>query len=176
MPVTVRFASEVDAMLLHDLAAATFALACPPGTSQASIDEFVNTTLSETSFAGYLADTTRDLLIVEVDGVPAGYTMLVSGETSDPDVAAVLTARPTIELSKVYVLATSHGAGVGAALMGATVDAARQRGAAGVWLGVNQFNPRANRFYEKHGFAVVGHKTFLLGGRYEEDFVRELVL
>ena len=176
MPVTVRFASEVDAALLHDLAAATFALACPPGTSQASIDEFVNTTLSETSFAGYLADSGRDLLIVEVDGEPAGYTMLVSGETSDPDVAAVLTVRPTIELSKVYVLATSHGAGVGAALMRATVEAARQRGAAGVWLGVNQFNPRANRFYEKHGFAVVGQKTFLLGGRYEEDFVRELVL
>jgi ribosomal protein S18 acetylase RimI-like enzyme len=176
MSVTARFAFGDDAALLHDLAAETFALACPPGTSQASIDDFVNSTLSETSFAGYLADTSRDLLIVEVDGTPVGYTMLVDGEPTDPDVVAALSRRPTIELSKLYVLATSHGAGVGSALMAATVNAARQRGAAAVWLGVNELNKRANRFYEKHGFAIVGNKRFLLGGRYEDDFVRELVL
>jgi ribosomal protein S18 acetylase RimI-like enzyme len=176
MSVTVRLASERDAALLHDLAAETFALACPPGTSQASIDEFVNSILSETSFAGYHPVADRDLLIVENDGVPAGYTMLVDGEPTDPDVRAALTAHPTIELSKLYVLATSHGAGVGSALMGATVDAARKRGAAAVWLGVNELNQRANRFYEKQGFVIVGNKTFLLGGRYEHDFVRERVL
>ena len=176
MSVTVRFASQDDAALLHNLAGKTFALACPPGTSQESIDDFVNSALSETSFAGYLADTDRDLLIVENDGVAAGYTMLVNGEPTDPDVLAALTTHPTIELSKLYVLATSHGAGVGSALMGATVDAARQRGASAVWLGVNELNQRANRFYEKQGFVIVGTKTFLLGGRYENDFVRELVL
>jgi RimJ/RimL family protein N-acetyltransferase len=45
-----------------------------------------------------------------------------------------------------------------------------------MWLGVNQFNPRANRFYEKSGFRQVGVKRFLLGGRYEDDFVRERAL
>jgi len=44
-----------------------------------------------------------------------------------------------------------------------------------VWLGVNQQNGRANRFYEKHGFAIVGTKGFELGGRREDDFVRERV-
>jgi ribosomal protein S18 acetylase RimI-like enzyme len=176
MSVTVRRASQHDAALLHNLAAETFALACPPGTSQASIDDFVNSILSETSFAGYLADGDRDLLIVENHGVPAGYTMLVHTEPTDPDVSAALTAHPTSELSKLYVLATSHGAGVGSALMEATVYAARQRGAAAVWLGVNELNQRANRFYEKQGFVIVGNKTFLLGGQYEHDYVRELVL
>jgi GNAT superfamily N-acetyltransferase len=173
--VTVRLASDADAAVLHALAAATFALACPPETTQASIDDFIARNLSETSFAGYLADPARDLLIVDVDDAPAGYTMLVAGDPTDPDVAGALTTRPTIELSKVYVLGESHGAGVGSALIGATVDAARRRGAAAVWLGVNQFNQRANRFYEKHGFVVVGTKKFLVGERYEDDFVRELV-
>jgi ribosomal protein S18 acetylase RimI-like enzyme len=41
---------------------------------------------------------------------------------------------------------------------------------------VNQQNDRANRFYEKSGFAKVGTKRFKLGANWEEDFVRERVL
>ena len=61
-------------------------------------------------------------------------------------------------------------------LVEASVAAARDRGASGMWLGVNQFNPRANRFYEKSGFERVGIKKFLLGGDWEDDFVRERAL
>jgi ribosomal protein S18 acetylase RimI-like enzyme len=174
MATTVRQANPDDAALLHELAALTFGLACPPGTTEEAIADFVATRLSETSFAGYLADPARVLFIAEVDGTPAGYTMLISGEPADPDVAAAITVRPTVELSKVYVVEGHHGAGVGAALMSATLTVARERAAA-VWLGVNQHNARANRFYEKNGFAIVGTKKFLVGGKFEDDFVRERV-
>ncbi|WP_213815619.1 GNAT family N-acetyltransferase [Glaciihabitans sp. dw_435] len=176
MTLEIRFAGADDAALLHRLAAATFALACPPGTSPAAIDEFIGTTLSESAFAGYLADPARDLLIGEVDGVPSGYTLVVHQESADPDVQAALTVHPSSELSKCYVLADAHGGGIARELIEASVEASASRGAAGVWLGVNQENARANRFYEKNGFTVVGEKKFLLGGRLEEDFVRERVL
>jgi ribosomal protein S18 acetylase RimI-like enzyme len=110
-----------------------------------------------------------------VNGDPAGYTMLVFGEPSDDDVSAAVSVHPIAELSKVYVLEGHHGAGVGAALMAASLAAARERAVAGVWLGVNQQNARANRFYEKSGFAIVGEKKFLVGGKTEDDFVRQLV-
>ena len=45
-----------------------------------------------------------------------------------------------------------------------------------VWLGVNQENARAQRFYGRHGFAVVGAKRFRVGDRDESDFVMELEL
>ena len=38
---------------------------------------------------------------------------------------------------------------------------------------MNDENARANRFYEKSGFAIVGTKTFQLGANLESDFVRE---
>jgi diamine N-acetyltransferase len=60
--------------------------------------------------------------------------------------------------------------------MGAAVAAGRARGALGMWLGVNQENVRANRFYQKNGFAQVGIKHFLVGDRLEDDFVRERAL
>ncbi|MEO7122497.1 MAG: GNAT family N-acetyltransferase [Lacisediminihabitans sp.] len=176
MSTTVRTATQDDAGLLHDLAVATFGLACPPGTTEDAIAEHLATTLSDTGFAGYLADAGRILLIAEVDGVPAGYSMLVFEEPTDADVVAAITVRPAVELSKFYVVQGHHGSGVGETLMAATLAVAPERGGASVWLGVNQHNARANRFYEKHGFTQVGTKRFRLGGQWENDFVRELVL
>lgn len=174
--LVVRTAYAADAADLAAVAAATFPLACPPHTTEEAKADFIARNLSEASFRGYLDDAARDLLVAELDGKAVGYTMLIDGEPTDPDVAAAITTRPTIELSKVYVLADAHGSGVAPALMAASLAAARERGAAAVWLGVNQENARANRFYEKSGFALVGTKRFLVGDRYEDDFVRELVL
>jgi ribosomal protein S18 acetylase RimI-like enzyme len=175
MAITIRQATADDAALLHELAAATFALACPPGTLQSSIDDFVAKNLSIANFESYLADPERDLFIASADEVPAGYTMIVHAEPTDPDVTAAVTTRPTSELSKVYVLAGHHGTGLAAELVRVTVEAARARGAASVWLGVNNENAKANRFYEKQGFVNVGTKHFLVGDKLEDDFVRELV-
>lgn len=174
MIVAVRFADATDAATLAAVAAATFPLACPPHTTEQASAEFIAAHLSETSFVGYLADPQRELHLAEIEGGAAGYTMLVFGEPHDLDAAAAITVRPTAELSKFYVRAQHHGAGVAAALMEATLGAARAREVAGVWLGVNQENARANRFYEKNGFELVGTKRFLVGGIWEDDFVREL--
>ena len=57
--------------------------------------------------------------------------------------------------------------------MDATVGAAADTGAGSIWLGVNQYNARANRFYQKQGFALVGVRRFLVGRRWHDDFVRE---
>ena len=176
MATIVRPAGVDDAALLARIAAATFPLACPPHTLAADIAAFIATNLSESRFTEYLGDPARALFISETDGVPGGYTMLIVGDPTDADVAAAVTTRPTAELSKVYVLPEFHGGGVASALIEATVDEARGRGARSVWLGVNQENVRANRFYAKSGFAQVGTKRFLVGERYENDFVRALEL
>ena len=48
--VVVRIAGAADARALAEVAAATFALACPPGTKQQDIDDFVASNLSRESF------------------------------------------------------------------------------------------------------------------------------
>lgn len=170
----MRQARPSDAAGLHELAAATFPLACPPGTLRRDVDAFVATHLSREKMTGYLADPHRELLLAEVDGTAAGYTMLVFGEPADPEVSAVITVRPTVELSKLYVHSGHHGSGIATRLVEASLGRALRRGSRGIWLGVNQLNDRANAFYEKSGFALVGTKRFLVGSRYEDDFVREL--
>ena len=172
--VRVRSARSDEAAALAELAAATFALACPPHTSADAIAAFLRDVLAPANFEAFLADPDRLLLVAETGaGTLVGYTMLVFGEPSDADAAGAIRIRPTAELSKCYVRAEAHGSGTAAALMAATLDAARYRGAAGSWLGVNQENVRALRFYGKHGFERVGIKRFLVGERYEDDYVLE---
>lgn len=172
----VRHASAADAPALARVAAATFRLACPPHVTETSIAMFVRDVLSEERFREYVADPGRAVFLAEEGRDPVGYAMLVLGEPADAHVAAAVTIRPTAELSKIYVLPDRHGGDISRALLAASLDAARQAGAAGVWLGVNQLNERAQRFYTKSGFTRVGTKRFLVGERYEDDFVFERAL
>ena len=169
----LRDARREDVEALAALAAVTFPLACPPHTTEAAKAAFIAANLSATNFIAYLADPSRDVLVAEEAGRLVGYTMLVAGEPADADVAAAVRIRPTVELSKCYVHPDHHGAGVAGALMAASIERATARGARSLWLGVNQLNARAQRFYGKSGFACVGTKRFLVGDRYEDDFVYE---
>jgi GNAT superfamily N-acetyltransferase len=176
MTTTVRRATADDAGTLAEVAGATFALACPPDTKLTAIADFIATHFTRAHFDEYLADPERALFLAWVDDVAAGYSVVIFGEPDDADVVSAITTRPTSELSKLYVLPGHHGAGVSQALVAASIDEARERGAKAMWLGVNQFNQRANGFYEKSGFVKVGVKKFLVGDRWEDDFVRELAL
>jgi ribosomal protein S18 acetylase RimI-like enzyme len=56
--------------------------------------------------------------------------------------------------------------------MRASLDAAAATGATSCWLGVNQKNVRAAKFYTKHGFGIIGTKRFLVGEQWHNDHVR----
>lgn len=160
-----------DIRELADVAARTFPLACPPSVTADNIAAFIDENLSEQRFRDYLADPDRMVLAGREDGRMVGYAMLIRGVPDDDDVQRAVTLRPAIELSKLYVLPDSHGAGVSAALMNAAVDWAREQNVRAVWLGVNQQNRRAQRFYGKHGFTISGTKTFRVGAGVEDDYV-----
>lgn len=172
-PVAIDVAAALEADLpeLAEVAARTFPLACPPSVTPENIAAFVEENLSQARFSGYLTDPDRAVLCARDDGRIAGYAMLIRGVPGDDDVQRAVSLRPAVELSKIYVLPGSHGAGVSAALMTAALQYAIDADAKCVWLGVNQRNLRAQRFYTKHGFTIAGTKTFRLGAGVENDYV-----
>lgn len=171
MPVSVTVAADPDLDELAKVAAATFPLACPPTSPPEDVAAFIAANLSRRRFADYLGDPARTVLTAREDGRILGYAILVRGVGGDADVARAVTTRPAVELSKIYVLPDRHGTGVSATLMNAAVRCAAETGAQCLWLGVNQKNARAQRFYRKNGFSVAGTKTFQLGTHTEHDFV-----
>ena len=170
MAVEVAAAVDADLAELAGVAARTFPLACPPSTTPENVAAFIDENLSEARFREYL-DAGREVLVAREDGRMLGYAMLIRGAPSDEDIARAVPLRPAVELSKMYVLADSHGAGVSAALMSAALARAAELDGKCVWLGVNQNNQRAQRFYTKHGFGITGTKTFRVGADYEDDYV-----
>ena len=171
MAIEVAAAVEAELPELADVAARTFPLACPPSVTLDNIVAFIDENLSPDRFREYLADPGRVVLAGREDVRMVGYVMLIRGVIDDDDVQRAVTLRPSVELSKMYVLPDSHGAGVSAALMAAALKTAEDLDAKCMWLGVNQQNQRAQRFYAKHGFSVNGTKTFRLGAGIENDYV-----
>lgn len=153
---------------LAAVAAATFPLACPPSADPADIAAHIRAILSAERFAAYLTDPDRLVLVARHDSRTVGYAMVVR-DIGDPQSAE--GPSPTVELSKLYVLPEYHRSGAASALMQAGLAWGAEQGATSVWLGVNQLNLRAQRFYAKHGFRVTGSRTFALGNSVETDFV-----
>ena len=171
----MRLAVAADLDALVRVAAETFPLACPPHSPAEAVRLHIARELSPAVFTRYLADPTRVLHVDDPgDGAAFdGYAMLVLQEPQDPEVASAIRLHPTSELSKCYVVESAHGTGAAHRLMTAALDAARDRGAAGVWLGTHEDNRRALRFYAKSGFVQVGTKRFRLGDTVEHDAVLE---
>lgn len=167
----IRTAESADLDELAAVAATTFPLACPPAATSADVTAFIAANLSVQSFTGYLADPDRVILVAGDQTRILGYAMLIRGVPDDPEVQRAVPVRPAVELSKMYVLPDVHGAGVSTALMAESLRRSGEQGAVCVWLGVNQQNVRAQRFYAKSGFEVTGTKTFRLGDSIENDYV-----
>ena len=165
------------ASAIADVAAATFPLACPPHSAPDDIAGFIRDNLSPNDFERYIASPHSDVIVARTgqNGPVVGYSLVHHTEPSDADVAAVITARPVSELSKMYVLPDHHSQGrddpPAHRLMRAAIAAATARGSVLIWLGVNQENVRAQRFYAKMGFSRAGTKTFSLNGSVEHDFI-----
>jgi len=179
MPVRVNAATTTDLVELADVAAATFPLACPSSAAPEDVSAFIAATLSPSSFGQYLCDPDRVVLTATDADRIIGYTMLIRRTDilgaditgADADVPACVTPRPAVELSKMYVVPDWHHRGAAASLMQAGIAWAEAGGARALWLGVNQGNQRAQRFYRKHGFDTTGVRTFRLGANLADDFV-----
>jgi len=105
-----------------------------------------------------LGDPNAVLFLARVAGELAGYAKLCEGDTP----SAVKASR-AIELERLYLTSTWFGTGVALALLDACVGEALHRAHDVMWLDVWDQNTRAQTFYRKHGFAVVGERPYDVG-------------
>lgn len=165
---SIRLATPDDAPALtvagRDFFRDTFGSANRPEDMEA----YLASAFSESRQRAELAEPgARVLLAIGRGGEIVGYAHLRLG-ASPPASSAAPSGRPA-EIARLYADRRWHGRGLGAALMDAAVATARQWGAALLWLGVWEENPRAIAFYAKHGFVDVGGQEFLLGSDRQRD-------
>lgn len=168
--ISIRQASQNDAKLLTDLSYTTFwdAFAHHPKNAPDDLNHYMRQAFNQEQIAAELADPSSIFLVAEIDGKPAGYAKLIVGSIEK----GVTASRP-VELSRLYSHQEFLGRGVGQNLMDACFERARRHDHDVMWLGVWEYNPRAQRFYEKNGFEVVGRHTFQLGSDPQTDLLMQ---
>ncbi len=105
-------------------------------------------------------------LIIELQADPVGYAYLYPtrppGCIKDPK---------AIQLIRFYLLKKCYGLGVGNTLMQTCLDESHARGYRAVWLSSWELNGRANAFYKRWHFKVVGRQKFVVGSDVQDDFI-----
>jgi len=164
----IRTATAADAESLAAVAERTFRDTFGDDNSSDDIEAYVRDSFSLARVRAELADDANTFLLAFTDGEeqPDGYAKLRIG-TTDPSVSG---ADP-VELQRLYVDRSAIGHGVGAALMRASLDAARSAGRRTIWLGVWERNARAISFYERWQFETVGEHVFRLGSDHQTDLI-----
>lgn len=174
--LTIRPALPAEAEALGELAAATFPLACPPGTEAHDIADFIATNLTPAHFAKHLSDPLAHITVATDGTTLLGYSLVLGGEVALPDPGNKITGSPTWYLSKLYARQEAHGSGIAAKLVGAAATFVKENGGQSMWLATNVHNHRAVKFYRKHGFIQRGEKIFMVGAGAHHDYTFELML
>lgn len=168
--INIRQALVDDAQLLTDLAYTTFwdAFAHHPKNAPDDLNHYMRQAFSFEQTVAELGDENSIFLICELGDEAAGYAKIII-DSIEPGI----TAERPVELNRLYAHQKHLGQGVGQALMDASLEQAKLEKCDVMWLGVWEFNPRAQRFYEKNGFRVVGKHTFLLGSDPQTDLLMQ---
>ena len=160
----IRIATVDDVPLLCRLGAATFRETYRAISDPREVDEYADEHFTPDKVAAWFRKPcTRTLLVFDGDEA-AGYAHLRHAK-----VPACVADRKAIELSRLYLLGTVQGSGLGGATMAAALAQARELEARTVWLGAYDRNVRALAFYARHGFVQVGTHEFEFGGRIYAD-------
>lgn len=168
--IRLRPATSDDAEALADLAFKSFwdAFAAHPKNAPHDLDAYMRAAFNIDQLAHELADAKSVFTVAEIDGEFAGYSKLIIDHI-EPGITA---SRP-VELNRLYSHQRFLGKGVGQTLMDDCFQRAKDHGHDVMWLGVWEYNPRAQRFYEKNGFRVVAKHVFQLGSDSQTDLLMQ---
>ena len=162
----IREARREDAELLVELGKRSFREAFGAQTSPEDMAAYMDTSFSLDDIKTQLNNKDSLYLIVDFQTEPVGYAYLYP---TQPHTS--INGHMAIQLIRFYLLKKCYGLGVGNALMQSCLTKSRTRGYETVWLSSWELNGRANAFYKKWHFQVVGRQKFVVGNDVQNDLI-----
>lgn len=162
--IDYRDATAADGAVLGGIARATFIDTFGALYKLADLAIFLEKG-SDQAYAAELADLDIAVRFAETGGAPIGFCKI-----SSLKLPAETNARAA-ELRQLYVYKPWHGLGIADVLTEWAKATARARGFDEIWLSVFTKNPRARRFYARHGFAEIAPYHFMVGDQADEDIL-----
>ena len=164
--MVVRRANRQDAELLVELGKRAFYEAFAEQTAPEDMTAYLQTTFSIEKTTTQLNNKESLYLIIELQSDSVGYAYLYP--TRPPE---CIKDPKAIQLIRFYLLKKCYGLGVGNTLMQTCLDESYVRGYRSVWLSSWELNGRANAFYKRWHFKVIGRQKFKVGSDVQNDFI-----
>ena len=162
----IRKAHRQDAELLVELGKRAFHEAFAAQTLPEDMAAHLRTTFSLDHIKTQIGDKDTLYLIIDLQAEPVGYAYLYP--TQPP---AAIKDPMAIQLIRFYLLEKCYGLGLGNTLMQSCLAESSARGYRTVWLSSWELNGRANAFYKRWQFKVVGRQKFVVGSDVQNDFI-----
>ena len=154
----IRIAGAGDAEMIADLARRTFYESFAAVNTEENMRIYLEEQYTREKAMAEVVAPGRIYILAYLGDEVAGYASLREAEPPRG-----LEGEKTIEIGQLYAEQRLIGKGVGAFLMQACLDIAKERGRDWVWLGVWTQNHRAKAFYSKWGFEPFGEHIFFVG-------------
>jgi len=163
---TIRKAFPSEAELLTELGRRCFYEAFEDVTAPDDMEAYLASTFQKFSMEKQLKSSQSIIFIAEIEAEPAGY--VYSHPAVNPECVKDKTA---VKLERIYLRKRYYGLAVGDALIHTAINEARTRGHGSIWLSSWELNYRANAFYKKWGFTIVGSQKFTVGRDIQNDYI-----
>ena len=163
---TIRIAESEDADLLAELGRTSFYEAFAEQTAPQDMQAHLQKAFDVDQIRKQLDNDRSLFIVIEADSLAAGYAYLYPEVPPD-----CVTAPNPIQLVRFYLRQDYYGRNVGHSLMAACLDTVSSKGYQSVWLSTWELNHRANAFYKKWDFEVVGDAKFTVGNDVQNDFI-----
>lgn len=162
----LRRATIEDADMLGKLAATTFYDTFTGTCTVEDMDGFLADYFNPAQVQKELVNPNDYFYLALINDKAVGYVRFME----DYSAFDVMKQWKALELKRLYISKDFHGKGVAQALTDLVFQFAKDNSYEVVWLGVWEYNFRAQQFYKKMGFTDTGHKhPFPIGSTPQTD-------
>lgn len=170
--IHIRKAAAPDAQTLAELGRLSFEEAFSDRIAPRNMQDHLQAAFNPATVMEQLRAEGSLFLVLESGPMPVGYAYLYPNKPPE----CVQEVDP-LQLIRFYLRRSYYGRGLGNKLMQACLKEARSRGYRSIWLSSWELNERANSFYRKWDFKIVGRQKFTVGSDVQDDviFMRKIL-
>ena len=171
MNLSFRECKMSDLDTLVKISKDTFAAAFEKDNNPADFQDYVQKAFSPERLKKELENPNSIFYFVFDDETLVGYFKLNMG-TAQTDVYD----ENAMELERIYVVQQYQGKNIGTQMLTEILVLGKKPNKAYLWLGVWEHNPKAIRFYQRHGFQKFGEHPYYIGKDKQTDWLLRLDL
>ena len=171
MPLHLRECDNADLGTLVKISKKTFAAAFEKDNNPDDFQSYIQEAFHPNKLAAELANDNCLFHFVYDGEQLVGYFKLnidsAQTDVHDPN---------ALEIERIYVQENHQGKKIGSWMLQQIIVLAKSLGKKFIWLGVWEHNPKAIKFYQRHGFVKFDEHPYFIGTDKQTDWLLRLDL